>query len=437
MPLIDLRSTKDIAREAVEQEFERQKKRNRGGDSSSDEEDRGSRNKGRTKITKHSQQQGKTTNDSVENELTQEYRDRAKERREGVFANNENAGTEGTITLADKTVGGDGQQTHPVKGLDLALARKIKAEMGKLIDQNLDLDSAINRAKRKKMEARKTQKEADEAVFVQTVAEARKRLQMLSEQDIKSPLGRGILSFLKQGFLVDDKSRPEIGLTPSGLAIQQSSFTLSASGNPADIRLAWETPQEQISIKSPPQGDPWFQDPSILVRIQQVLTSSRKLSNVPAPHYAQSIPEAQKQPVEKDSDEDDEDDEDIFADAGSYIPESAVASIPAPTNVGVKSIFQGLGLPDQEHEGDSIDGQQYDIISKLAKKTRTQENQPVGTFAKQLQGDYGDEDMDADFAGQAEDDEEEVGSGKKKAEETTMAAKEYGRRRKAIKEFDD
>ena len=156
------KSTKEIAREAVETEF-RQKAQKRGGgrrgrrseydsDSASEDDDDDDN------LTKRRRDDDDDTNNEVNNNnhknepewkrrrkekaaaTSTTYRDRAKERREGknldyndtTVATTYNNGDEYTDKKRQaelsKFLGGDEQHTHLVKGLDMALAQKVRRE---------------------------------------------------------------------------------------------------------------------------------------------------------------------------------------------------------------------------------------------------------------------------------------------------------------------
>jgi len=148
------KTTKEIAREAVELEFrEKNQKRRHGEDAdySSDDldekKDRGNRDgEGDNKDTYWKQGRRIKKSKKVEDDDGDacKYRDRAKERREGKNLDYESAATgdrpkENEPTLnynveMTKFLGGDEAHTHLVKGLDKTLAEKVRREeMGGII----------------------------------------------------------------------------------------------------------------------------------------------------------------------------------------------------------------------------------------------------------------------------------------------------------------
>ncbi|KAL7493492.1 hypothetical protein ACHAWT_006040, partial [Skeletonema menzelii] len=156
------KSTKEIAREAVETEF-RQKAQKRGGgrrgrrseydSDSASEDDDGDDNLNKRRRDDDDDDTNEVNNNNHKNEpewkrrrkekaaaTSTTYRDRAKERREGknldysdtTVATTYNNGDEYTDKKRQaelsKFLGGDEQHTHLVKGLDMALAQKVRRE---------------------------------------------------------------------------------------------------------------------------------------------------------------------------------------------------------------------------------------------------------------------------------------------------------------------
>jgi hypothetical protein len=135
----------------------------------------------------------------------------------------------------------------------------------------------------------------------------------------------------------------------------------------------------------------------------------------------------------RDGDENESDD-DIFADAGDYVPMLAATTKSAESAAIKGSAFSGLLSVQNGREEEQA--QDFNIVAKLARKTRAHAPAAGAGNFSQFDGDYGDDSMDVDFAGQMEDDdEEELGSKKKKKsqEESTMALREYGKRGKPLR----
>jgi hypothetical protein len=156
------KSTKEIVREVVEQEFRERRRRNkkRGRDEdyfSDDDDDDNEDDDRRTRDQKEQTSKGnKSNNDEtaafkVKKDQTKKpkYRDRAKERREGKnqYSNMAVSHLDEEMT---KYLGGDEEYTHLVRGLDIALAEKVKRDeqlkssrITKQDDNAIDLDKVI------------------------------------------------------------------------------------------------------------------------------------------------------------------------------------------------------------------------------------------------------------------------------------------------------
>lgn len=251
------KSTKQIAREAVEEEFKsniRLKRAKAGGYSSSDEDSADDNRRRKTdkpdgnKFKKNKKRNGKEGIDTVH------YRDRARERREGknLDYNQTSNLLSAALALDDKDVsqylGGDEHHTHLVRGLDVALAQKVKREMKK-VDDNASKDKAGDNA---------------DAVFDQVTEsfpiEPKKHAHINLEKNIYNPtsqLGQGMLSYLKAKYRKENSQKSALFLNASwmgvvqkpvasvaGKTIQQSTLTFSTDGNIHIMHKAWEMPKE-------------------------------------------------------------------------------------------------------------------------------------------------------------------------------------------------
>ena len=150
-----VKSTKEIAREAVEEAFIRKRKRKKGkgrrgddddlssSDSDSDDNRRGKQAKHNDSDKQQLFKPGavKRAKDGDKKEAASKYRDRAKERREGknddykdseTLLKTVTQGEDGETALdqaeISKYLGGDEAHTHLVKGLDVALARSVRGQ---------------------------------------------------------------------------------------------------------------------------------------------------------------------------------------------------------------------------------------------------------------------------------------------------------------------
>ena len=515
------KTTKEIARDAVEQEFQRNqkklKRRRTNQDSSDDDNDDTKHNNNNKKKNKNDKRNGSTveteaeTSSSFTTTTTTQYRDRAKERRDGT-SNNSSSTTTGAASAAAATqaalnesqqkhemhmmltaaattldaemtkfLGGDEAHTHLVRGLDVTLARKVKREMKEQEEAKKRLETKKRTALLRgqalllkvpvqfgNIETLDTivsdtapDMEQEESV-IESASKAMEKIRTWTPIDLKTSLGMDMLAFLKQQYLPQSNtSNHRLTVGPAGLALQRSSYTFSCRGHPGDVRNAWEVPDEDISMDfqnlhgetgggGGGGGDGVLSDASLLLQIKQAFDRrmSRQSAAIPPTSSTGKIPivntaDQHRVPVnmrtEKKEDEDSSDD-DIFADAGDYVPASVLDAPPSTgatsTTMG-SSTFAGL-LPQRiDDEDDQPAAPDFNIIAKIVQKSRVQAttNNTGGDFS-QYHGEYGEDDMDVDFAGQLEDDEEgDTNKKKKKKEESTMASREYGKRGKPLKDM--
>ena len=328
------KSTKEIAREAVEEEFRSRQSRSRaaggrkrrragaggggGGGSSSDEDggggaasddddsddgdvrrkeeaDNDDENDGDEKEPKWKRERRakKRAKDEAEGKIR--YRDRAKERREG-RTNADYAGIdagEAAVAGADadsssnvlggadaeadnmtnmtKYLGGDESRTHLVKGLDLALAEKVRREeMGPTDDarahassDDVNLESILqsSRAERSDQEALRRaiqdlpsvatmSSSSDGNRFRADVVGLLHRLQSASQ----TTLGRDMAAFLVNktnrgygGSSSNGDQATELVVTNAGRTLQRTQLQFSLQCHPGDILRSWEVPREEVS----------------------------------------------------------------------------------------------------------------------------------------------------------------------------------------------
>ena len=276
------KTTKEIAREAVEEEFNERKRKGGGrnladGYSSNEEDDRPNPKWKR-------QQEGKDDAADDDNKRSNQrekkkkakkdegakYRDRAKERREGKNVDYElSAGIQSTTSQIEsmftdqsksseemsKYLGGDEAHTHLVKGLDKALADKVRREeMGRHTSSqndatknnqtknNIDLDDVIENFDSKKRNHQQSLKQSDST--------ATNILQSIKLKERQSNLVAGISSFLNNihgkgtGALYSASHKEK---SIAGEAVQRTRFVFSTKANIIDPYMAWEIPQEIIT----------------------------------------------------------------------------------------------------------------------------------------------------------------------------------------------
>lgn len=335
------KSTKEIAREAVEQEFRDKrsraggKKRRRGGggggggsssdedgggrgaagnedDSDDDDFDRRNRDDGRggeddggdnnddgnEKEPKWKRERRAKKRAKEEAEGKVRYRDRAKERREG-RTNADYAGIEEAVAAAGasaagagagagedgvavlggaeadmtKYLGGDESRTHLVRGLDWALAQKVRREEmglagGGSNDRNVeeaggvglggDSDANLERI----LQSSRAEKSDGEAL--------RRAIQNLSSassdrndpQDVLTILnrlqntaqttsGRGMAAFLinktSRSSKMETTKKKKLTTTNAGRTLQRTKLQFSLRCHPGDVLRSWEVPREEVS----------------------------------------------------------------------------------------------------------------------------------------------------------------------------------------------
>lgn len=275
-----------------------------------------------------------------------EYRDRAKERREGTNA--DYASLEGLAQSGEddrrrqaelsKYLGGDEIHTHLVKGLDKALAEKVRREeMGTGSSETGDLDQLLEDAYARKTQQRSTAgKERDW-----------RSLQPSTE------LGKSVLAYLLQkektaSTVVGGKTNPTIQKS-----IERSVLTFSLDSDVRRRTHAWDVPR--MSVKAFGTRDNAVRRRMTPLNQHIIATISKKLNDGAAREKEKSkyhhdaysdkngsneagktssleeekdknttSPKADNERVTKE--DDDDSDDDIFADAGEYVPEALAAA---------------------------------------------------------------------------------------------------------------
>lgn len=445
------KTTKEIAREAVENEFKRRRagggaRRGRGGYDDSDgssDEDTSRQNLRKEKDAGKEEDQDvpdwkrrrreKRLKDGGGGE-TSEYRDRAKERREG---NNldyvelkgltqSGQGDRKKELELSKYLGGDEEHTHLVKGLDKALAEKVRREemaQGEAAESG-DLDELLENAYARRQGNNRPHK-----------AHGWRNAAPSSE------LGKSVFDYLLQKETRDTQIKSNPTLQKS---IQRSILTFSLDADVRNRKLAWEVPRISFFSGNPDTAQHQLSE-HMISTITKKLDGKidEGLSKVNGEgkygtdtHRVTSIgdrPSAEaKKTIRADrkSNSDDSDD-DIFENAGTYevsLKTAAKVSSDATGNPSVadkqtkQSIFKHL-LPDaprpkpntrlQQHnlhhlsrknkkviERDLIGGQDQHISSSqtLYSKRRGPTSAAIEGMSMSYQGGYG-EDMDVDFGG--------------------------------------
>ena len=479
------KTSKQIAREAVEDEF-RRSKRKRGGPkggnddySSSDDDDNENRNKKSKHASKDSgalSRSKREEDDEVaekNKELASKYRDRAKERREAM----------------EQIAGKHGGEK---KGLDMELVRKRRREILQQQGRSLrEPQKGDDEAEGGKFESIVSSKTIDEAIgSLSRLIQSRVSGNDGEESSILCKrVGSEILDYIEQvlhhhstttskspdGVLATTKKSSLQGHGNKPTAMRASTFlAFTLYGHPSDKARSWESPRvftthhgrRDKNLDGDDGRDSCRHtmatpiDNSLIRTMGLVLArnhdkevrdvGSNKISGDPSSNAIQAMPKPKASSSASATKstganvEAEEDDDDIFGDAGDYIPPSA-RTVPSThrSEVGLEpvnskatkdvaksssvtkkaSIFSGLVASGQsEAEAKKIDGP--DIVDDFVANLYSR-LQKRGGDSKPEQA-YGDE-MDVDFDGRLADQEEEDGGGDDEADDGKQKRKKKKR----------
>jgi hypothetical protein len=395
-----VKSTKEIAREAVETEF-REKAQKRGGggggrrgrrseydsDSASDDDN--------DHLTKRRRDdEGNNSNEpewkrrrkekAAAATATTVYRDRAKERREGknldyndtstvtanIYNNRDEYSDKKRQAELSKFLGGDEQHTHLVKGLDVALASKIRREemgnkkqTGAEREEEEDLDQLLE-------DAYNTQQNETSTSSISTNSKKSSSIAMIQP---KSDLGKSVQKYLlkhyqQQPSVAAATQQQSIQINPTKQnSIQRSHYTFSLDSTIQKRGKAWDVPLKMIGGGQQQQQQQVTMTPldchliaTIRNKLDGALNSKKanddderegidQNDNGVKQHQLQKLNNEGDNTKEqssgnnindhkttrgsppannkKDDDSNDDDsDDDIFADVGAYIPPTAAAT---------------------------------------------------------------------------------------------------------------
>lgn len=310
-----VKSTKEIAREAVEDAFRKKKRKRKGRGrsndddlSSSDSEPDTHRSKQPDRTLQPTAVRKKlksTEKEDSGNEDKPQYRDRAKERREGknadykdserimetVVANGEASMDQ---TEMSKYLGGDEVHTHLVKGLDVALARSVKNQY-----QSAEGDGS------------KSRKDLVEFKPVSSTEEAWNFISKLDSNTVKTMLGKSMLKYLIGH---QKKFWDHVPTSAAGAVIQRSQVTFSTRGDPRDLATSWQIPSEKSHPAATSQSTALSKvsplDLQLIQNIQKVQAS--RYSSLKQVVSNEEVNEAEKEEKKGSQVLDDDRDEDIF-----------------------------------------------------------------------------------------------------------------------------
>ena len=244
-------STKEIARNAVEREFKLKRRRKGGYMDSSDEDEAGSTIHRGNKKTEKTQGEKNAKSKSYE---SSGYRDRARERREGIVNKDYDASIDTSAkAIVDeemsKFLGGDESHTHLVKGLDISLANKVRREMEATRNevssdyQPLPVVSTLRRTI-----SYDSNMSVEQAITIINRANS----SLSAQLDLQN-----LVRYLKVAFADNVTSKavrigfqPSSNVSASGLQIQRSNLSFSINDNLYDRSKLWETPIESTMSKT-------------------------------------------------------------------------------------------------------------------------------------------------------------------------------------------
>jgi len=341
------KTTKEIAREAVESEFRAKgRKRGRDDDYLSDEdydEDDGATSR-REKLKKKKQEEELALEKEKEEELAQKkakkqnYRNRARERREGKSNVDYNDSKDISAVDAEMNqyLGGDEAYTHLVKGLDKALAEKVKRDEGVSGQQedDIDLDQIMEEATAKSKASKQSKTDVNTLDNLQGKS--------------TSTLGTGMLDYLKhkkeqqqiQESVDTSLQHRNVQLSQAGEAILRSTLLFATRANIHDRLRSWELPKETTMsiaqherLRGGRRKTCTPLDSNLIKKIDAALSSQarrnrQKRIKIIAEVAPQQKPE-KMQKEDKSGTQDIDSDEDIFGDIGEYVPPSSAVALPS------------------------------------------------------------------------------------------------------------
>lgn len=312
------KTTKEIAREAVEEEFTNKRRRGRfdrqgyGSDSggSSDEDD--------TRRHKQKDEPPEENPDEPggrKRRKTEEYRDRARERREGKGGDYEHLNISLTQNAAEldeegrrkqaelsRYLGGDEAHTHLVKGLDKALAEKVRREVNGTKDE--DLDKLLEDGSRRSRPESERRARAPRTELGRSMQKYLARKEEAAKES--RPLAGGILH---QQYTTNQSVRA---------SIRRSILTFSLDADVRKFNKAWEAPKAVVQSSFSVSGGPSLQATDINMKplnkhlIATIGNKLRGAGDKSLPCYAKK-----EEKIKDDNGSDSSDDDDIFSDDGS------------------------------------------------------------------------------------------------------------------------
>lgn len=295
-------STKEFARAVVEAEFKKkrksQKRKHDGYSSDSgDEDDKKPKKKGHQDLLRPTQVKG-PTKETKEEHQSQQYRDRAKERREGG-----SGGDPSSMAVVDPDI----SLPSARKGLDMTLVREERGKLMQMKDNNMSKGSGDHEL----LDPNGLQT-ADESQYTMS--------QFLKESNTLSPeISRYVMDLLDSS---KKNLNKKIVCGLEGKILQRTRLIMNALGHPSDRRRAWEVPREIVHSTtqeeyhaSPPLSEEMLQEIDRAFPTKQERNESATSATELEPAKSTS-----KIAKEEDSVAASDEDGDIFDGLDDYVP---------------------------------------------------------------------------------------------------------------------
>jgi hypothetical protein len=427
-----VKTSKEIAREAVEAEFKGRgggggKRRRPRDDYSSDEDDTDrSRRATDRKQQPRSVESQDDTKPSESQSSSQKYRDRALERRQGAAANED--------------VNGPHQLPPPEP--------RIVSTAEALFD---DVVAAVESGDRRKLVQLRKSQTADTTFSRPAIASVDEALAYIANPSLRAAtaqrpsgsgnteLGQAMLTYLRETYLPPPPpSSLSTPVSAAGRNIQRSQYTFTMTAHPSHVARSWEYPREDAALSLDdnngwvPKATPCI-DERLLAEMQQRL--DRKNMMPTTKHLrAESVPEPSSLPIPSvngDNDEDDDDDDDIFGNVGDYDGKSAIQAMEKETNAAAEpktarpSIFAAASSSPHDVSMAQSTKRNVDAVS-LDTARPEQGLTSLSSYANN----YDDDGIGMDFGGRDYDDEDE-GSDKKSSSKTKKSKSRKHRRERS------
>jgi hypothetical protein len=456
------KTTREIAREAVEREFRKRnsQKRRRNchdGASSSDDDNHVVRHRSKESNTSESKDDlSRSKSNTIH--VSHKYRDRARERREGIIPMSSNTTT---ITVPQQHDIHDHNDIHDNNITNESLTRD---ELVTLESEKLFVPPSSHQSK--KLETSSSSKTLGQDFILenipQSASDAKKRLvywKNKGSHEIITPLGRSILQFFLQQVYpnipstMQQESQSHSSTsslqctTPAGMTLQRTCYKI----HPTNFRTVWTSPEEHISMASIISSSNHssnimiqkgiFTHPELLQTIVQKLKSFNSIT----PDYRHgngNNHDTSSRGIQTDSSIHDDpsnpnnkngsDDDDIFDDVGDYVPDFSSSTLETKKSCtqDPTSVFANL-LPNHLQEANEKgvellkDSNQILQLVRQAVSRRHNSEKPKNLLSS-YEGRYGEDEMDVDFDGTLEFDSDHEDDKAKKKKKKKKISSDHG-----------